>query len=137
MLLDEVGAILAAARAGFTLNTNVFRSRLEPSPDVQLAIIETGGLPPVNTMSSTVGAPIVERPRFQVISRGEVDDYQTARTNAETAWKAFHNFTGPHGGSTGTTYYWIEALQPPFSIGTDESDRPLIAFNCQAHKAVS
>ena len=45
-LLDEVGFIVAAASTGFTLGTNIMRSRLEPTPDEQLAIIETGGLPP-------------------------------------------------------------------------------------------
>ena len=136
-LLDEIGFIVASASTGFTLGTNVMRSRLEPTPDEQIAIIETGGIASENTMSSTVGAPVVERPRFQVICRAAKDNYQTARTNAETAWKALHNFTGPHAGSTGTTYYWMEALQPPFSLGNDENDRPLVAFNCQAHKAVS
>lgn len=136
-LLDEVGFIVASASTGFTLGTNVMRSRLEPTPDEQIAIIETGGLPPENTMSSVVGAPVSERPRFQVVCRAAKDNYQTARTNAETAWKSLHNFTGPYAGSTGTVYHWMEALHPPFSIGPDENDRPLVAFNCQAHKVVS
>ena len=134
MLLDEIASILDDASTGFTLNTNLFRGRFEPLPNEQIAIIETGGLPPLNTMTNTVGSPDVERPRFQVIARAAKDNYSTARTNAETAWRALHNFAGT---ASGTRYLWIEALQPPFSLGMDENDRPLIAFNCQAHKEVS
>ena len=64
-LLPDVGAYLAAAGLSLTVGTNLFYGRLPDTPDKCVAIYETGGAAPVDTMSDNT-EPIVVQPRLQV-----------------------------------------------------------------------
>ena len=130
--LDEVGAFLASA-CSMTLATDVFIGQYPSSPDLTIALFEYPGMKPITFFGSSAIA--VEYPRVQVTVRGEVDDYETPRAIAETAYRAMA--AQGHGTLSGTRYIALEPLQSPFLIRKDEKGRPVIGFNAQITKELS
>lgn len=124
MLYEAVGGLLAGAGLG-TLGVDILAT-LPDRPDDCIAIREYPGAPPIH--HKTAHAPVLERPRFQVVARA--NGYATARARAHSAYSALTGFTGTLQGD----YYGIRALQSPFPLGQDESGRSLWTVNFEALK---
>lgn len=131
MLLDEVGTFLQQNAEG-TLGTDLFLFEMPPeSPDVAVAVIETGGLAP-EFIHSNPTRQTYERPTFQVVARDP--NPKTARTKAENIYKLLGSVVNTS--LSGTRYLRIFPTQSPFRLGRDENDRALIACNYEAFKEV-
>ncbi len=93
-----------------------------------MAVIENPGEQPIDVLGATSTANItLEQSGLQIVARGPLEDYSSARVKAESAYKALHGVTNST--INGTRYLSIEALQPPFVIELDENDRWIIGFN--------
>jgi len=118
-LLDDLGAALQTAAVG-TLGTDLFLGELpETTVAPVLAVIEYPGEPGERTF----GGPVTETSRVQLMGRGL--SYTDARAKVESAYDALDGL----GAASGTPALWIEALQPPFRVGTDDQQRVLVACN--------
>ena len=128
MLLDDLGSHLQNAGIG-TLGTTLFKGSLPldaPAVVIQdalVALIETPGLPPVRTHD--LGR--YELPVVQIASRGAPYGYVAARQKAHDAWMALDGVSNQTLGSG--FYLWIEALQSPWWLRSDELNRPVIVFS--------
>ena len=131
-VIDEIGTRLATAISG-TLGTNVFQGMMPPTPDVCAAVYETGGLGGIEVLG-TAGITF-EQPRVQVVFRGNVDDYASARTPAQTAFNNLKTIQTEH--LSGTRYDLTTMMQQPFALGPDENGRPRIVFNIIFQKEVT
>jgi hypothetical protein len=131
-VIDEIGTRLATAISG-TLGTNVFQGMMPPTPDVCAAVYETGGLSGIEVLG-TAGITF-EQPGILVRFRGNVDDYSSARTPAQTAFNNLKTIQAEN--LSGTRYDIVTMLQQPFSIGPDDNGRPLVVFNMILQKEVS
>lgn len=110
---------------------NVKQGQLPDNPNACVAILEYGGVPPITTF----GTPIdIDRPRVQIVSRGEPKNYDAPRAIAETAYRAMANAAPQVIAST--RYLSMEPLQSPFLLGKDSNDRISFAFNVQIHKGL-
>lgn len=123
-VLDDLAVRIATVVSG-TVGTDVFKSTLPALPDACVAVVETGGLSPTRAFG-TAGVQY-ERPGVQVLVRGAVEDYETARTTAQTLWENLATIETED--LSGTRYYLSENLQEPYPLKVDEQDRPTIGFN--------
>ena len=115
------------------VTTQIYRGFMPELPDDALQIIETGGMPPVHAMSSAAGNAVEERPSVQLIRRSP--SYERARAEMQVIFRLLDGA----GDKTvnGTRYKWVSALQQPFALPRDESNRSLIAMNVAIAKAVT
>lgn len=123
MLLDDL-ADLASTYGHGTVGTDVFKATLPSTPDAAVAIIHYGGLEPVRRMAASPGLPIAEVQRVQVLVRDS--RYDGA---AKTAQDIFHSLDGLARTVNGVAYRWISAIQSPFFLEYDGSNRAVIACN--------
>lgn len=126
MILDELGAYLAANITGpqsLTLGTNLYLGRLPDSPDTCVAIFETGGTLPEQTMGGTLA--VLERPRVQVVTRRA--GYSDARTLAYNVWNTLEGVANES--LSGTRFLRVSAVQSPYPLERDSSDRIIIVQN--------
>lgn len=123
-VLDDLATRVATVISG-TVGTNVFKSTQPPSPDACVSLIETGGLPPTRAFG-TAGIQY-ERPGIQFLIRGAPNDYQTARTTAQTLFENLATIETED--LSGTRYYLSENLQEPSPLDVDAQERPTIVFN--------
>ncbi|MDX1746093.1 MAG: minor capsid protein [Halobacteriales archaeon] len=133
MLLDDIASYILANTTGFTLGTNLFKSRTpETAADTSVTLFEAPGLAPEWSFGSTT--PTRERPRLQVLSRST--SYQTARNNAETIHKALDRqiVNSTSVSSTGPRYILVRAVQQPFPIDFDSNVRHTISCNYDIEK---
>jgi len=127
VLLDDIVDYLSsAASATFPAGT-IRAGLLQPDPDVQTAIYETGGQSPVHAMNPLPGKAVIERPRIQVVCRAGTFDYAIARSTAHVAFKLLDGL--PDRLINGTRYKWGSAVQSPFLMGRDDAGRVLISCN--------
>lgn len=141
-LLDEIGARLSSqgvASSSGEGSVEVWKLVLGHLPDstqlgdTVVAVLESGGLAPD-------AATEVDRPTFQVITRGEslIDTstaYQTARAKASCASSVLHAVAPGQLGASGNHYTGIWAQQEPFFAGLDEKDRPMFSQNFLAMRS--
>ena len=129
LAVDELATYAQTNSIG-TIGTNLFRFALTPTPDAQVALIPYGG----RESEDGFGTDGIrwEYPRIQVVSRGPKNDPRTAATKAQDVYIAFGKIQAETLGST----FWHHAkcLQPPFSLGVDDTGRPLIGFNVECHR---
>jgi len=130
-LLVDIGTYLAAQGVG-TQGTDLFRGSLPDAPDLCMAVVPTGGLGSIMTMTATLAGLAPERPRVQILTRSPVQDQPAGLARAELAYGKLHNarFTGV----SGIRYLLLEALQKPHVVGRDENNRHLFSFNVQVWK---
>jgi hypothetical protein len=133
-ILDELGLFLQTAGVG-SLGTTLFKGSLpldhpltDAAPPI-LAMIEVPGLPVVRAHDSKF-----EQPVLQVAVKGAPFGYAAARLKAQEAWNVLDGVSNAV--LSGVAYLWIEALQSPFWLRTDESNRPLIVFSIRVARAV-
>lgn len=128
-VLDDLSDMLSSG--GVT--TTIYKGFMPERPDDALQLVETGGFGAVHAMSTGPGNAKTERQTVQIVRRSTV--YNRARAEMQVIFRLLDG----EGDRTigGTRYYWIEALQPPFALPRDESQRDLIAMNVLIHKAVT
>jgi hypothetical protein len=142
-LLDDIGTFLCAATSGFTLNAgtsgtgNLMKGQMTDNaktPDTVVALYETAGWAPQWVFSTGSTSPAYETAGLQVISRST--SYQTARDYAYRAYRILDYVAGQAlPTDTGTPYYRIAAVGPPFAIGQDGNSRFLLSCNFDVLKA--
>jgi len=128
-LLDDLGAHLQTQGVG-TLATDLFVGDMPPSPAAAGTVYETPGSPPLD-VGGVAGDPAVQRPRVQVVCRAVT--YQAARSKARDAYDALHAVANQN--VNGVYYERVAALQEPFLLRRDESERVLVAFNCEVWRS--
>lgn len=132
MILDELAALLESWGVG-TVGTDIFKGIMPDTPDVAVALLETGGDPPTRMLSPTDTA--LENPRIAIWARGAPDDYTGPRTKAQSAFEALDNVRNDPVG--GTRYLDAAPLQQPFLVSRDENSRVIIGFNVAVTKVPS
>lgn len=127
-ILDDIGTLLAAQIGSLTLGTSLFLGRLPDEPATCVALFETGGEPPVNTMGG--GLYEMEQPRIQVLTRGA--SYSATHALALSVWlelEAIVNET-----VTSSNYQRVTAIQSPFPLERDSQDRIIFSQNFRVQK---
>jgi len=130
-VLTDVGAYLDTnvSAVSLTAGTNLFYGRLPDSPDTCVALYETGGQGPEDTMGNN-SAPVFENPRVQIIVRAS--DYASAETLIRDCWDKLQLVSNET--LTSTHYFRINAVQSPFALERDSQDRMMMACNFQIVK---
>lgn len=114
--IDEVAAV-----TGLVKGSTLFATRLPELPDAAVCVYEYDGQAAHYTMGD--GGDVLDRPRFQVLSRGPRNGYAAARA----VIGAVH--TGLDVTEVDWSGYRVHRSMPlysPSSLGNDEADRPLI-----------
>ena len=133
-ILDDLAIYINTQSSVFTIGGLLSKGFLPDSPSTVVALIETYGFdPPIPTFGAS-GSYNWERPQIQVLSRGPKNDYQTARTNAETVHKILRNVYNTSTGINGTKYYMIKPRSSPYYQGEDDNSRHIISFTVDVFK---
>jgi len=134
-LVSDITTYLVAQGLGLTVGStgnllNVPFS--DVSPQAVACVIQYGGLPAIRAFGASIGSPVCEVHRFQVLVRDVANNFATAQTLAED----IHDKLDHLGESTlsGTRYLNVVALSPPFPIGQDANDRYEFSCNYEAWK---
>ena len=142
MILDDIATLLSSGGIGTLGSTGdygIYLGALPPvgtGPEKAVAVYETGGVGPTLAMSGVVGGGITaEHPRIQVVVRTGPFAYSTGRQKVQDVVRTLHNV----GARTvnGVSYFWINAVQSPFSLSRDEQNRELFAVNFDVCKQLS
>lgn len=143
-LLDDIAHFLVDSTSALTLLSgtagagNLVKARLidnVKTPDTLIALYETAGWQPQWAMSSGSTSPMWDVCGLQSVTRST--SYATARTHAQRVFRILDDVANknlPHT-SSGTWYYRIAAVGPPFSIGQDSNGRYLTSCNFDVTKA--
>lgn len=145
-LLDSVVTYLGTtggANLGLTIGHNLFKVPFPEDPtavaDAAVCVIEYPGREATYAHgTASQGAPVFEFPRFQVIVRDTLNNFETARKLAQDIYLKleFLNETT----LSGTRYAMIRAQGPPFPMATmrgsadDENSRTRFVCNYEATK---
>lgn len=136
--LSDLQTYLAAytPSLGLAVGTNLFRSILPPSPDLCVALYDTGGLGDEPALGTNGGIIRAQYPTVKAIARGAADDYDTpnALMYAIVAALAKVGTTTVNSSLSGTQYQSVMARQPPFEIARDDNHRVHIVCNFQIFK---
>lgn len=131
-LLADLGDCLSSGSTGI-VGTDIFLGRLSDTPAAQIAITEYGGFAPVHAWNSGPGNAVLERPRVQLSSRAET--YTAAKSRIK---EMEHLLDGLRDRTiNGTTYHFVQAVQPAFLLEYDANNRPILAQNFDVSKAWS
>lgn len=126
MILDEIASYVAA-NSTMVVGTDLFKAAFPADgPDTATAFYETGGLGVQYNLGNTVG---FERPALQVISRST--RYTVARNRAQVVYNLITGL------ANSTEAITTDALQSPFSIGTDDDRRYMVSCNYIVTKGLS
>lgn len=142
MLLDDVALYIqtnglgtATTSAGGTVN--VFRGRMNDTPNVAIGLFEYGGLDHIHTMSTGPGREVFERPRLQITVRGAPFDYDGPRARMNAITDIFDGLANTTLTSTSAWYGIFDAIQGPFVLQRDPNERVTFAVNYQLMKSPS
>jgi len=129
-LLDDLARYLedqGVAQVGIDL----YKSDLPDTgaPDLAIGLIEYEGRPPGRLLGQTGYSS--EEGRLHVIVRAPT--YQSAMATARAVLHAFSLINGETL-TSGVRYLGVEALQSPFDVGPDPSNRALVACNYAVHR---
>lgn len=129
MVLDDLSDFLTSGG----ISTTKYKGFLPPTPDEALLLVATGGFSAVHAFSAVAGAAVEERPTVQITRRSPVPARAAIEMNV-----IYRMLDGMGDRSiNGTRYFWVEAMQPPFPLGEDDSQRSLVVCNFRIHKAMS
>ena len=131
--LDDIADLITSVTTGFTVGGttgNLAKAvMLDTQPDTVTVLYESAG--PASqfafSTSSTAVDEVFRYPQLQVLSRAV--SYTVARANAETIYQALNGRSNST--VNGTVYDKVQAVQTPFSVGRDDSDRYLVSCNYQ------
>lgn len=118
-----LGTIAATANPPIAISKGFMPS----GPDQQIALIETAGEPPVDTLGTVAGRINIERPAIQFVCRGVPNNFAQPRQTAEDIFQALHGT--PLTTINGTRYLAMEALSSPTPLGQDENGRWQVGVN--------
>ena len=129
LLHDDIADLLTSG--GIT--TSIYRGFMPEGPDEAVQIVATPGFGPIHAFAPSAGMAVEERPTVQIIRRSA--SLRRAFAEMNVIWKMLDGA----GDRTinGTRYAWIEALQSPFPLPRDTTDRSEVACNFLISKAVS
>lgn len=128
-ILDDISDLLTTGG----IATTIYCGFMPEKVDEAIQIVSTGGYPPVRAMSGEPGNAKEERPTIQIIRRSMTLQRCVAEMNA--IWKLLDGFGDRS--INGTPYKWIEAMQSPFPLGRDATNRTEYACNFIVCKALS
>lgn len=132
---DEICLYLQDQSLGLNFNgagsINLFSTLMPDQPDLAVAIIERGGIPPVMWLTGGAGATgpaqpesLLDRPVFQVFVRSSMTGYTTGNTTVQGVFKALQGVVetvlNPPSGSL---FHLISAMQSPMYLGRDDRER--------------
>lgn len=123
-ILEAVGDYLVAQLA-YVYNTNLFLAVMPDSPDILSTIYENSGSPPQFTMG--VSGITLDQPMVQVITRGGVEDYVSARDRAMAIRDVLAQVVNVT--SAGVKIMRIEPFGSTNQLGTDNHRRHMISVN--------
>lgn len=138
MVSDDILDLLSSGGCG-NVEETLFVGRIPDDIDTGIAVVETGGQPPVRTFGSVApssfgaGGAVAEWPSIQIMSRAA--DYATARARIQDAFSLIDNLAPRT--INGVRYLGAFARQSPFDLGRDQNDRSRWAVNFDVCKAVS
>ncbi len=132
--LPEIGTYLAAtvSHTSLTLGTNLFLGRLPDTPDTCVALFETGGLTPAETMGGST-LPAYTQPRTQILVRAA--DYATASALAEDCFKKMTLIDNE--ALSGVKYLRAAGVQSPFYLERDGQERVVFVCNYQTQRVLT
>lgn len=126
-VLDDLASRLASEGVG-TVGTDVWKGGLPDGDDITadpiIAVVETPGAAPLAVMGTA--ADPVRQPRCQLVGRGS--GYAATRSLVQSAVDAVEMLDVT---INGNRYLAVEALQEPFTLGTDDDGFHRIAVNVQ------
>lgn len=128
-VLNEIAAHLQALGVG-VLGTTLFIGSMPATPDVCVALFEYGGLAPEKGFGTPGNK--WETPAIQVVARGVKGDYAGPRAKVAVAYAELSKIEAELLGST--FYHHIHAVQAPFLMRRDDSERVYMAVNFLAQK---
>jgi hypothetical protein len=124
-ILEVVGSYIDTNTAALIAGTNLFYGKMPETPDLCVAVYEYTGTPPHETMGSS--AFVIDRPSIQVVVRAGRDDYPSARNLAQDLRILLAAVTDTT--ISGLRVLRLASTGSVVSLGTDDLDRPRIAFN--------
>tara|TARA_R110000824_G_scaffold96453_4_gene230959 strand:- start:1273 stop:1680 length:408 start_codon:yes stop_codon:yes gene_type:complete len=132
--LTDIGTYLAATvtNTNLILGTNLFLGRLPEDPDTCVAIVQTGGLAPVDTAGGST-LPAFTQPRFQAMVRA--GNYATASSLAEDVFKKVQLIDNES--LSGTKYLRASGVQEPFPLDRDSRERMVFVCNYQTMRVLT
>ena len=131
MMIDDIAALLEAASTALTIGgatgTLAKADMNDAMPDTVAVLYETAGTASQFAFSTSTGNidEVFRHPSLQVLTRAV--SYPDARTLAGTIYTALNGVRATVAG----TVYEVVAVQTPFSVGRDGSDRFLVSCNYQ------
>lgn len=127
-----MGVLIQAAGHG-TLATNLFLGSLLDAPDSQIALTQTQGQPPIESMGDGTNPSII-RPGLQVWTRGAPEDYATPLATMRAVWKTLSGVANET--INGTLYQRVAANSEPVLADRDDDRRCVFVCNFSVWKAV-
>ena len=131
-LLADLGTYLNAQGVGDLGATSptlahIHLVMLRDTPDRAIALIQLPGMGPVETMND--GLPTLVRPRLQVFTRWDDEDYEGSLTLA----RSVYNTLGAISNDTinSVLYQRIEPVDEPAVFDRDDEDRVVFVCNYQ------
>lgn len=129
-LLEELVTYLDTQMPSLTAGTNLFANWMDDAPTVGntiVSIYETPSVNPEHVMA--VGTPPVTHPSFQLMVRGEPEDYINTKVLIDGCWTALNNLMDT---TLGVYRVTMLATDSPFFIGRDNSNRLKLVANFNA-----
>jgi hypothetical protein len=134
---SDIATYLAAQAFSLTFGTNMFigglSSELPSTPNICVGIEEGGGLPAEYVMESS--AINIDRPFIDILVRGNVRDYLSARNLASNIYSALSQISNTT--LSGTYYIMIVPNGSIEDVGLDESSRQLFYMSFNVEKNLS
>lgn len=138
---DELCIYLQGQGLGLNFNgtgtINLFSSLLPDQPDLGVAVIERGGLPPLLTMTGVSGQGYTPAPESKIdcptvmirVRSGMTSSYTTGQALTQSIYKTLQGITETTLNAGGMFFHLITALQYPIYLGRDERERHLWSQN--------
>lgn len=132
-LVADITTYLASAGLGLTVGSsgNLFAAPFPAqAPNAAVYVVEYASAPAVRAFGSSLGSPLAEVHRFQVVARDVLNNFSTLQSLAIS----IHNKLDHLGDTTlsGVRYLNITGLQQPFYLGEDGNGRHTFACNYEA-----
>jgi hypothetical protein len=124
-ILEAVGSHIDSNYATLTIGTNLFLAKMPDTPDFCVAVYEYQGQAPMETFGSAGFS--IDKPSIQVVVRATRDDYPTARNLAQDLRILLASVRDTS--INGLRVVRLASNGSVLSLGTDDLDRPRIAFN--------
>lgn len=135
---DEICLYLQTQSIGLNFDgvgtVNLYSSLMPDQPDLSVAIIERGGLPPLRTLTGgpaghTLPESKFDQPTMMVRVRSGMQGYTAGNTMAQNVYKALQGVYETTLNMGGMFFHLISALQYPTYLGRDERERHMWSQN--------